>query len=270
MCRILGIVADQQAEFRFCLREAPRSLGALSKEHPDGWGIAVYDEPKGWTIGKQPLSAFADPHFGDVAGEARGEVLVAHVRRRTVGPVSIENTHPFQRGPWVFAHNGTIEEVDRLRAAASPRRLAEVEGTTDSEVFFAYLLTQLDAVGAGGATAVDSPTVDDALTRAVTLVASRPTFGACNFLMSDGQTLYAFRQGRTLHLLERSAEDEPTSLVPSPETGTVMETRWTPRQKAVLVASEEITDEPWKAVDEGTLLKVSRRPSPRVTVLARR
>jgi glutamine amidotransferase len=259
MCRILGIVAAEQAEFRFCLREAPRSLGALSREHPDGWGVAVFDAPRGWVLGKQPLSAFADPRFGEVAGEARGEVLVAHVRRGTVGPVSLENTHPFQSGRWVFAHNGTITEVDRLRGASSATRLAEVLGSTDSEVFFAYLLSRLDS--AGGAD------VDATLADAVMLVASRPTFGACNFLLSDGMTLYAFRQGRTLHVLERSPDDEPASLVPSPETGTVMEARWTPRQRAVLVASEEITDEPWKAVPEGTLLKIARKPSPNVTTL---
>jgi glutamine amidotransferase len=266
MCRILGIVADRKAQFRFCLHEAARSLGELSKEHPDGWGIAVYDEPRGWDIGKQPLSAFSDPRFGEVAGQAKGDVLVAHVRRRTVGPISIENTHPFQSGRWVFAHNGTIEEVQLLRDRASPGRLSEVKGTTDSEVFFAYLLSQLDDLARGPS----RPDIDAALARAVGLVATRSTFGACNFVLSDGDVLYAFRQGRTLHLLERSPTDEPTSVVPSPETGTVMETRWAPRQRAVLIASEEITDEPWRAVDEGTLLKVERRPWPNVTVLLSR
>ena len=269
MCRILGIVADTQAEFRFCLREAPRSLGVLSRAHPDGWGVAVFDDRRGWTLGKQPRSAFADPEFLEVAGASKGEVLVAHIRRRTVGPVSIENTHPFRRGRWVFAHNGTIEDVDHLRAAASPGRLAEIQGTTDSEVFFAYLLTHLDAVGAAGDERSRTTTdADAALARAVTDVASRSTFGACNFLLANGETLYAFRKGRTLHLLERAADDEPRSLVPSPETGTVMEARWTPRQRMILVASEEITDEPWTSVDEGVLLKVARHPHPEVSILA--
>jgi len=268
MCRILGIVADREATFRFCLRDAPRSLGVLSHEHPDGWGVAVYRDAAGWTLGKQPLSAFADPRFGEVAGASRGELLVAHIRRGTVGAVALENTHPFRRGRWVFAHNGTIEEIDRLRAAASPARLAEIEGSTDSEVFFAYLLTHLDRAGATDEGAPDGA-ADAAIVTAVTDVASRATFGACNFLLACSETLYAFRKGRTLHLLERSPDDEPSSLVPSPETGTVMEARWTPRQRMVLVASEEITDEPWTSVDEGVLLRVSRRPRPEVSVLAR-
>lgn len=270
MCRILGIVADEPADFRYCLHEAPRSLGHLSHEHPDGWGVAVYDDATGWAIRKQPLSAFADPRFAEVAGESRGRMMVAHVRRRTVGPVSLANTHPFQRGRWIFAHNGTIEEVGLLREAVSPARLAEIEGTTDSEIFFAYLLTALDALVAESGATPSPEEVDRVLARAVGEMAARPKFGAANFLLSDGDTLYAFRQGRTLHLLRRTADDEPHSELPSQRAGTVMETTWSPRQRAILVASEEITHEPWADVRDGTLLKVTRKPHPRVTVLAER
>jgi predicted glutamine amidotransferase len=264
MCRLLGIVADAPAKFSFCLREAPRSLGFLSKEHPDGWGIAVHQEASGWAIKKQPVSAFADPHFGEAAGESRGTTLLAHVRRRTVGPVSLDNTHPFQRGRWVFAHNGTIEDVPRVRAAVSSVRLAEVRGTTDSEVFFAYLLTELDKLGE----MPGEPLIDTCISTSVARMASDPSSGAVNFLLSDGDTLFAFRRGRTLHVLERSADDEPSSSLPSSRTGTVMETTYRPRQRAILVASEQITDEPWTLVAEGTLLKVKRTPHPIVTVLA--
>ncbi len=248
MCRILGIVADASAEFRFCLRDAPRSLGVLSREHPDGWGVAVFEEEEGWEIGKEPLSAFADPRFGEVAGESKGRVLVAHVRKRTVGPVSRENTHPFRRGRWVFAHNGTIDEVERLRASASAERLAEVEGTTDSEIFFAFLLTRIDAARTPGE-------LDEALVSALREVAASPSFGACNFLLSDGELLYAFRQGRTLFTLERAEGD--AAKAPGARV-----------RRTVLIASEQISTEPWKPVEEGALLKVTRRPQPELTLLA--
>ena len=267
---MLGIVADESAEFRFCLQEAPRNLCELSREHRHGWGLAVYERTRGWGVVKQPLCAGEDPRFLEMAGGSQGDVLVAHVRKRTVGPVSLENTHPFESGGWVFAHNGTIEEVDRLRAQTSPGRLAEVKGSTDSEVFFAYLLTHLDAAGAGPTTGRASSTVDvDAvLTRALSEVATRPTFGACNFILSNGDELYAFRQGRTLHVLEREPSDEVISRRISSETGAVLDTPWTARRRAVLVASEQMTDEPWIAVAEGTLLKVTRSPRPEVRVLA--
>lgn len=35
--------------------------------------------------------------------------LIAHVRAKTVGKNSIENTHPFNRGKYILAHNGTLK-----------------------------------------------------------------------------------------------------------------------------------------------------------------
>ncbi|QUS47087.1 hypothetical protein [Salmonella enterica] len=43
MCRLLGIVASELTEFGLVLTEAPRCLATLSREHPDGWGIATAD-----------------------------------------------------------------------------------------------------------------------------------------------------------------------------------------------------------------------------------
>jgi predicted glutamine amidotransferase len=43
MCRLLGIVSSEPTEFRLILQEAPRSLAALSHEHRDGWGIAIFE-----------------------------------------------------------------------------------------------------------------------------------------------------------------------------------------------------------------------------------
>jgi predicted glutamine amidotransferase len=48
----------------------------------------------------------------------------------------------------------------------------------------------------------------------------------------------------------------------SSETGAVVETAWSPARQAVLIASERITDEPWREIDEGTLLRVDRLPAP--------
>ncbi len=263
MCRMLGIVASEPTDFRICLREAPRSLGTLSREHPHGWGVAVFAGKSGWTVQKQPRCADEDAHFGQVACGSRGEVLIAHVRKRTVGAVSLENTHPFQRGDWVFAHNGTVEDQEHLRRGSSGRRLQELTGQTDSELLFSYLLTRLDDVDASSLEAVSG-----ALGRLVAELDSLPRVGAVNFLLSNGEDLFAYRRGRTLFVLERSPHDELRPIRESLETGAVVETRWTRRRRAVLVASERLTDEPWRAVEEGTLLHVGRRAEPVLRVLS--
>ncbi len=265
MCRLIGVLASERTDFRFSLKDAPRSLAVLSREHPDGWGIATYTDDAGWSIRKRAECALEDEVFDEAACASRGEVLVAHIRQRTVGPTGLANTHPFQRGRWMFAHNGTIEDVDYLESQISPARSAEVVGDTDSELFFAYLLTRLDAANLTEVRA--GPLTDAAIARAMREALARPSFGACNFLLSNGETLYAHRFGRTLFTLKRGPGDRLVGERHSHETGVAFETRWSSARKAVLLASEALSDEPWEELPEGSLLRADRWPKPIVRQL---
>ena len=265
MCRLLGIASSEPTDFRICLRESPRSLAALSREHRDGWGIAVFDEQGGWSIEKGVACAGEDERFHRLAGGSRGDLFVAHVRQKTVGETSLVNTHPFRQDRWVFAHNGTVKDVAWLRANASPQRIAQIRGETDSEVLFAWLLTRLDEAGVTHVPAGQE--TDGAIGRAVRAARDREHFGAFNFLLSDGSTLYAHRFGRTMHLLERGPHDMVRTRRTSHD-GTVVETPWSQRRTAILIASEKMTDEPWHAVEDGTLLRVDRKPLPHWRLVA--
>lgn len=268
MCRLVGVVASETTDFRFTLNEAPRSLAALSPEHPHGWGLAVHAEGRGWDVHKQAACARDDARFCKLAADARGELLVAHVRKRTVGPVGCPNTHPFHRGPWVFAHNGTIDDTAWLAERASAARRAEIEGETDSELFFAALLTAIDEVGGAlGVRSAADGAVDRAIAGVVARCHARASFGASNFLLSDGVSLYAHRSGRSLFVLTRGRGDRVVDSRRSRETHAVIETPWSDRREAVLVASERITDEPWAELAEQTLLRVERGPRPAIHLL---
>lgn len=258
MCRLVGVVASETTNFGFCLRDAPRSLSVLSPEHPDGWGIAVHDGER-WDVEKEPGCAREDAQFAAVSAAHRGRVLIAHVRKRTVGAIGRDNTHPFERGPWTFAHNGTIDDQDFLRAGTSSARLAEITGQTDSELFFAYLLTAMDA----------RPEAHDAaLADALGALVARAGVAA-NMLLCDGAVLYAHRFGRTLHTLRRQPGDAVRTERTSTETLATLETPWTARRSAVLIASERLSDEPWEEVPNGTLLRVDRSPLPLLRFVAR-
>jgi predicted glutamine amidotransferase len=265
MCRLLGIAASEPTDFKIVLREAPRSLATLSREHRDGWGLAVFDEGAGWRLEKGVVCAGEDERFHRLAVGSRGDVLISHIRRKTVGETSLVNTHPFERGRWVFAHNGTVEEVTWLRTQTSRERLAEVRGETDSELLFAWLLTQLDQAGVTHAAA--SPATDRVIAGAARVARQRPRFGAFNFVLSDGSALYAHRFGRTMHLLERGPHDEVRARRMSRD-GTVIETPWSQRRTGVFVASEKMTDEPWQVIEEGMLLRIDRTPTPRWRLVA--
>ena len=60
----------------------------------------------------------------------RGRIFNVHVRRATMGGLTLENTHPFCLGSYSFGHNGTILRYPRLlepgvqaarRATPTPR-----------------------------------------------------------------------------------------------------------------------------------------------------
>ena len=269
MCRLLGIVSSESTEFGLGLTGAPRCLATLSREHPDGWGIAIHDaaqaSPRGepWAVHKGTVPAGADRRFHELAAQSRGHVLVAHVRQKTVGPTRLENTHPFVRDGWVFAHNGTIKATEVVRAGCSTERLAEIAGDTDSELFFAHVLTRLDQRKL--LRLDDEPSrarATDAL-HELTAQLRRAQVGAINFVLSDGKTTFAHRFGRSLFVLDRGPTD-PVRQKREVGPGATIMTPWTARRQAVLIASERITDEPWHEVPDGTLLRIERTPTPRI------
>lgn len=214
MCRMFGMVADSPIACRDLLHEAPRSLRALSREHRDGWGVAVHNGD--WNVERSIETAHACERFAQVTAAAR--IVIAHVRQKTVGPCALVNTHPFRRGRFVFAHNGTVD-VSALRIA--PEHAAAIEGDTDSERLFAFVLTEIDAAG----------DVARGVAAAVRALHALPSPGSANFLLSCGTRLFAHRLGRSMVRLDRPG--------------------------ATLIASEPLTDEPWVELPERTLIELA-------------
>ena len=237
MCRMVGLVAEKPVAIRSLLTEAPRSLRVLSQEHRDGWGIATVSGG-GWEVLKGTECALESSRFSETAKEITTHLAIAHIRQKTVGPTSLKNTHPFRREKWVLAHNGTVERLDEMRAHCSKKRLSEIEGDTDSEVLFAFLMTFID----------EHSDNDAGVKAAVRQLHQFPKPGAVNFLLSDGDRMYAYRFGRTLFLLDR----------------TINPARRTP---AVAIASERLTDENWTELAQGTLLVIRSTPQPNVEFL---
>jgi glutamine amidotransferase len=191
-----------------------------------------------WKVHRSITSADDDRQFEEAAATANGEVLLAHVREKTVGRVRVVNTHPFRRERWVFAHNGTIEGLDFFRRRSSTRRIQQVEGETDSELFFTYLLSCLDVAGE------EREAIDTALACAVQEVVANAPRGGYTFLLSDGSTLYAYRRGRPLFLLERGNGDTRAQDLP--------------HGAAALIASTPLTTEAWRPLTDGDLVRVTR------------
>jgi predicted glutamine amidotransferase len=244
MCRMLGVVSLSARSFELLLEEAPRSIAVLSGQHPDGWGIAVGRGNAAWTVRHGLLRAGDDRVFHSLSAGTLGDVIVAHVRKRTRGTVTFENTHPFVAEPWVFTHNGTVEDVRYLETNSSAERRAQVRGETDSERLLAFLLTRLD--DASVTNERQSSRIDRTLRRAVQELSRRAGIGTASFLLSNGHVLYAYRLGAPLHLLKHAA----------------IRTSEAERPPCVAVTTEPITDEHWTPIADRELVRIDREPKP--------
>lgn len=150
MCRLFGFRSVIPSMVHRSLVAADNALGVQSERHPDGWGVAYFIDGAPH-VTKSSATALDDVIFNRVSGVVSSETVVAHVRKATQGELSVLNTHPFQYGRWVFAHNGDIPELEEVRGALlgeiAPRLRRFVLGDTDSELIFFMFLSELHRHG---------------------------------------------------------------------------------------------------------------------------
>lgn len=114
--------------------------GFGSFKHPDGWGLA-YIKKGEWIIHTSTKAIYEDPSVKKFE-TLKTNVLLVHVRRKSVGETSLANTQPFHEnhpllGNYVFCHNGTIANDLEYDIEFVP------QGTTDSEKLFYSLISNL-------------------------------------------------------------------------------------------------------------------------------
>lgn len=258
MCRFYAMSANEPTRVECSLVHAQNALMQQSQEDeaglPNGHGWGVADYRNGLPlIEKQTWAAFHGEHFKKTAARVYAHTVVAHVRRATVGGTAIENTHPFNHGKWVFAHNGTVPNFldvrDRMMPEIDPIYRNDIQGTTDSEHVFFFLLSlhlrypetglrKLVAVGLnrlrGWCKEVDPQAVI-----------------GLNIVLTDGKELVGSRLGRTLWHLRRDSVytcDICGRTHVHHESGT--------DYRAVEIASEPISADAWEPFVEDVVYSV--------------
>jgi glutamine amidotransferase len=179
MCRLLGAAASVPIDLSAELLESGNSLLSQSTEHDSGWGIAGYENGSP-TVERFAVAAHSAREF-EVASRTRSRLLIVHVRRATLGGLTLANTHPFSRGRFSFCHNGTISNAAELERLSG----IEAKGETDSERYFNLLVANMEEQDVVGSIRRTAETLCDI---------SR--FSGLNFLFCDGQRLYAYQLGR--------------------------------------------------------------------------
>lgn len=194
--------------------ESDNALGTLSDEHPDGWGVAFYVDGAPH-ITRSPQTALGDQLFHRVSGVVSSETVLAHVRRATVGDVSVLNCHPFQHGKWTFAHNGEIKNFSRHRqellSEIAPRLKRFILGDTDSEVIFYLFLTHLSMHGPLSSRLGAEETMQALRTtiqrvRAICDGSAQEEQASLTIIVTDGVTLAATQGGKELYWSSHKTE----------------------------------------------------------------
>lgn len=237
MCELLGMECNVPTDIVFSFSGLALRGGARGP-HADGWGLALYEGRSVRTF-LEPAAAANSALAAFVRNNPIKTLLaIAHVRKRTRGPVSLANTHPFVRELWgrhfTFAHNGTLRNVKR-HALGRFRPI----GTTDSEHAFCALLHRIESAFPNGYPG-HGPLAE------VVAAAGRDigADGTFNFLLGDGTQLFA-RCATKLCYIVRKAPFKKATLADD-DLSVDFSTVTTPRDRVAIVATAPLTrDEQW-------------------------
>ncbi len=163
MCRMVAYLGGPEVTLSSLVLDPEHSLLVQSYApremmsgvvNADGFGVGWYvpndAEP---AVYRSNSSLWSDRSFVGIAPKIRARSVFAAVRSATPGlPVEESGVPPFSSGPFMFMHNGAIEDFRNkamrpLRDALSDEAYSGLLGVTDSETIFAGLLDRLRGGG---------------------------------------------------------------------------------------------------------------------------
>lgn len=260
MCELLAMSSRQATRLTFSLQALAARSGPASGTR-DGWGAAFY-QGHDVALFREPVAASDSPlvRFLETQGPST-TLALSHIRRATLGPVSLANTQPYVRElagrTHVFAHNGHLPGIEQSRHFAHAR--FQPVGGTDSEHAFCALMDRLsDLWRLSNA----PPAVEERLAVVAAFAADLRELGPANFLYADSEVLFAhghrriqFATGRIeppgLFMLSRQCSHANESVQAQ---GLSIGSGF---QEVTLIASVPLSGEPWRPLAEGEIVAVS-------------
>ncbi|WP_028606024.1 class II glutamine amidotransferase [Ottowia thiooxydans] len=244
MCQLLGMNCNTPTDVTFSFAGFAQR-GGLTDHHADGWGIAFFEE-RGVRLFVDPTAASASP-VADLIRRypIKSKNVISHIRKATVGEVRLENCHPFVRELWgrywVFAHNGDLKDyAPRLHGQFRP------VGSTDSEQAFCWLMQELAKAHAS------VPPVEELTRTLAELVPQVARFGTFNFLLSNGEALWAHASTKLCYILRQ--HPFATARLSDEDLAVNFAEHTTPNDRVALVATAPLTcDEAWTPFAPGEL-----------------
>ena len=212
MCRLFGFRSVIDGQVHQSLVHADNALKTQSVNHPDGWGVAYYISGAPHIV-KSTDMAKNSSLFQKVSGVVSSKTVLAHIRKSTIGNINILNTHPFQFGPWVFAHNGNIkgfsEHREEIIKKIDPDLSKFILGDTDSEILFYFLLTYIKTSFGLASEKLELPSLVNILRKSVQdlvdIIGEMDAIGEgssetfLTFLLTNGSLLIGHQGGKKLY-----------------------------------------------------------------------
>lgn len=196
-----GVLTDGEHSLRV-QAYAPSDMRGGGTINADGFGVAWWDGDAAAHSYRNPMPIWTDPAVDDVLPHIDSTSVIAAVRSATVGmPVERSACAPFTDGRWAFSHNGVVfgwpqsmadlwSEVPHVDALALP-------APTDAAALWVVLQNLL---------CTHDP--ESALRMLVRRVLATSPKARLNFLLSDGQSMYATAVHHSLSVLR--TEDSVT------------------------------------------------------------
>ncbi|NQV49634.1 MAG: class II glutamine amidotransferase [Candidatus Marinimicrobia bacterium] len=200
--------------------------GSWPYSNQDGWAMTSFATSSGnieVQSVRSEVEAFQDDSYYELTSqlltEASVSILIGHLRQTSSGAGGIANPHPFiytnsQGQHFSFAHNGDLNKAelreligDEWLGSHPPQTFGggpwNAEGwsqVVDSELFFFWIMKSVEASGS----------LLEGITDAMLTLENEQPYNLKNFLLSDGQDLYAYRSSPVgdIHYFDGSNEEE--------------------------------------------------------------
>ncbi|MCX4834569.1 class II glutamine amidotransferase [Streptomyces sp. NBC_01016] len=242
MCRLFALTTcGPRVQASHWLLDSLTNFAQQSTRQPDGTGL-------GWfSLGNEPVrdrsgvAAFENDDFAAQARNVVSHTIVSHIRYATAGQIDVHNTHPFDINDRLFAHNGCLRGAEVVDGWLSDVDRAHVEGTTDSELVFAYISAEIRRTG---------DTAQGIISAISRIAAELPVF-SLNFVLAEADRLWALRYPHSCELWLLDPEGGGFA------SGTRGATEQTAEGSvpAWVIASERLDDDPdWRLLEPGELL----------------
>ncbi len=198
----------------------------LLKGNIDGWGIKAYTNSQSITKYTGIKPAYKDRQFKKSVKKLTKKqpiVVLAHIRAASdKTTLKLDNTHPFIYKHWSFMHNGTLvgmTKPDVQSKILNKYALHNHKVVVDSEMIFHYILSKIEEetgmdsqylrikdIGINKfrnifvRSALELLEVTDRKYKVLPDGYKATYSPIANFVMTDGETIIAFKKGTSLYL----------------------------------------------------------------------